>query len=162
MVTFKDGFTTFQPYLHMIVHDNTVFIMYHVPSTNHFCHVTIRHITIHHVTTSPPPYWYPYLGTHQSFYWCPCVVMATCTVNKPPLPCHHLPRHHPPRHHPPRHHLTTIFRHIHIWALTQMISINGHFYYVNVLSWQHGHDWIITYVSIHRPDLYTNRIPATE
>ena len=25
-----------------------------------------------------------------------------------------------------------------------------------------GHNWIITYVSIHGPDLYTNRIPATE
>ena len=54
------------------------------------------------------------------------VVTATCPVNKPPLP-----RHHTPHHQTPRHHLTTIFRHIHIWALI-VCSTD-----VNVLSWQH-------------------------
>ena len=40
------------------------------------------------------------------------VVLATCPINKPPLPHHHTPHQHMPRHH-----LTIIFRHIHIWAL---------------------------------------------
>ena len=53
------------------VHDNISCIMYRQQTTS----ATSLSVTSPSVTspsTTSPPYWYPYLGTHRSFYWCHC------------------------------------------------------------------------------------------